>query len=1508
MEKREIQKPYFNMNQFFSLNLSEVIDQRSLTKPSERQKLNIKVETYFGRDYLVVLSKSKLIDDQLGLRSTATIFLFEIEENHNRKGGFPKYTRKTFIDVISHLWAINQTKISYQRASDNLIITPKTKRICLALSRPLSEDLKDGSESMHRNINSYTRTVIPGEGMEEDEDENHFDTKDLIDLVVIAFNTRSQLKIEKILRLSINCLLSSLNSTLDIESFYLSCSQDEINFYVSDSEISKFIHVLQDSPYGHNKVEYVYDEAAVVRLPQEKINTYGLERAEIYSKLIIKYEQAQKILLIEEDIVERGIGKFGSRIINQDNVLLFYDLMDGEAVKKYLKSHMLRRSHTLGQHSHNPNQEALLNEDTGNLDHYHTHRASIHRSSIIQEKDTNYRQLRVVKTAWAHKTILAVTINNFKTNSFKLKLMEFEEHNTRTSQVDVELRVDIHKIYSGLYGKDLLQLKIHPERQDPLTGEDLVKFHIATDLSAIYVTGFSMVKAKSGGSQYLGEGSERIERSDISAVFVFKNSNIVDFSTEGSDQNISKVLKFKQVHEPFFYIGKVKDVKFALNCRHPLFLVQNENSGFYLYTIDYEGEWRWEQHRNFGRKKIQGKQIKPKKRKKKGAGGVGIPDFENRVKHKTCNIIQFFKKESRALNQAKGRSLTTKTRLEIDPDGDFVVLKYSLGAVNKQLLSNSVIEVWKRANSKYKDSEQARLEGAIGEEEDPFVNAQIIKIIELIKKSQSNEPRSAFLMCKQNKSMIINEDLYRLVNRKSTLRYIKLQENPHFKSLVKMELSSDSKFMFTVGNLAVNDRETEEGTKKVFEKEYSIWVVNEDQTLSQTENLRTSLSNYVMSNNFQSMVRLKKDLSPAQLVLRRPSDFSSSLPWKFMVNLIKGLKIQKGDTQQVRKINITSVDTYIREEFPEAYERSIRVEVPPNQFSAAMGKGDQEYLYFYGPLIEDIDKSSLRMVQKVHEQYNLLYLVIAAKNHVLLESALERYNYHPFFYKRGFDPLNAALELKHDQTLRAIANFLSEEEHQEVLRTLYNHSKFCQVINTGHSELQGLLMEGLFIDSSKQRSKVTRFGSSDVKQFPLGDRDDAHFFRSQSPIIDVFSEQEILEGVELGVERKERLWPVKRLVSKVAFNSSLFRTTCRNMLGLTENLRDEDLMGDYRYVIQYIWEVNRWTWVPLFLFLELMTLFFYYLFVIAYPQKGWAYILTMIVSLIESILELMGAMKEEDYFLQLENYIDIVVYPGMIITSSVIFADFSALQRPFFNFVVTLLILLSGLRAMNVLSLFKQTRYLNSMILSVFKDIIGFTFITILFVFFFAVGGINMFHLSTDPKKEFRGLNWSGVSDLAHEMNEYYNNLFASWDDLEVTNAYDGYRFTIYIITSVFLAFILANLVIAMISKTFEDFQEDKELIDTKLMVKLLKEHGTILSYFEFKGEKEMSEADRAGMRHLVVVKHYEDEEEDDKFEELSKKVDDVQLKNESIEKTLKDVLGAIYRVEENQRKLASTI
>lgn len=362
------------------------------------------------------------------------------------------------------------------------------------------------------------------------------------------------------------------------------------------------------------------------------------------------------------------------------------------------------------------------------------------------------------------------------------------------------------------------------------------------------------------------------------------------------------------------------------------------------------------------------------------------------------------------------------------------------------------------------------------------------------------------------------------------------------------------------------------------------------------------------------------------------------------------------------------------------------------------------------------------------------------------------------------------------------------------------------------------------------------------------------------------------------------------------------------MLQIMQTVDEDILMSDLRYILREMWRNNViLSWCYAICNWAATLLFF---IVTVFTQKNfWLILLSSIFFFILILFELVVASKGlKRYFKQQDNIVDLLQYSMMPAIMAFNFYGLFDDKEKWYNFIVTVTMMVAAGRALTMLRVVDGVRYLVAMILQVFIDMQYFMYILIFSTIFLALIDleVNKTCITEECIENNAELNFTSLM-LAVDL--MYNLGYGGWGDSA------GYNFNQYfhfLINTIFMPLILFNLLIAIISKTFEDFDENKEVSDIKETISLLQDFNYFIQKIQGKSkptmDNETEEDNRLssnldhpvvseGTYYIHLVKDEEEEEvniEDrlDKLEEKLKELHEASLS--SLEKTKKEILDNV--------------
>ena len=167
------------------------------------------------------------------------------------------------------------------------------------------------------------------------------------------------------------------------------------------------------------------------------------------------------------------------------------------------------------------------------------------------------------------------------------------------------------------------------------------------------------------------------------------------------------------------------------------------------------------------------------------------------------------------------------------------------------------------------------------------------------------------------------------------------------------------------------------------------------------------------------------------------------------------------------------------------------------------------------------------------------------------------------------------------------------------------------------------------------------------------------------------------------------------------------------------------------------------------------------------------------------------------------NIVDLLVLVGFIPIVVLVLLDSERQPDRLPNTAISIYLAFMSLRGMSQLRVIDSVRYLVAMIERVFFDMIPF-----IIVLFFTIGSLAV--IETQISK-VSGDYESGYGFFLKKLDQVYQTGFGNWDG---TDEFPFVNYSVYFFESFLFALVMFNLLIAIISKTFEVFEEEKVLKD----------------------------------------------------------------------------------------------
>lgn len=298
-------------------------------------------------------------------------------------------------------------------------------------------------------------------------------------------------------------------------------------------------------------------------------------------------------------------------------------------------------------------------------------------------------------------------------------------------------------------------------------------------------------------------------------------------------------------------------------------------------------------------------------------------------------------------------------------------------------------------------------------------------------------------------------------------------------------------------------------------------------------------------------------------------------------------------------------------------------------------------------------------------------------------------------------------------------------------------------------------------------------------------------------------------------------------ISNGSINSfKLFRTI--------KNMTSEQ-QADFDPIINSKWKkVKPFLLVLLLIFLALTVLLNLYIFVF---DKHYSLIFPIVfLNTLILLWEVKGMFTIQKYFSYFYNYIDILVILGIYFIVFVNIAE-ETKTLAIFNFFFTLVI---NIRSLTYFRVIDSLRYLIEMIIKIYVDIIAFLVIITLFVFIYTIGLLAV----DEVNQVAEGENVITKFKVGIELS------LGNWDN--IPEEWNTWNWGLFILSNITFTIMLLNLIIAIVSKTFDDYYDNQADVDRNARLELILELDQVLKFKKGSGFDEESFRKNSSYFHML--------------------------------------------------------
>ena len=469
----------------------------------------------------------------------------------------------------------------------------------------------------------------------------------------------------------------------------------------------------------------------------------------------------------------------------------------------------------------------------------------------------------------------------------------------------------------------------------------------------------------------------------------------------------------------------------------------------------------------------------------------------------------------------------------------------------------------------------------------------------------------------------------------------------------------------------------------------------------------------------------------------------------------------------------------------------------------------------------------------IHSQLQPLLLAVLSKDHHLLTKTLAKFGYKPYYYERdlnphqapnfSMDPLDVALKINKLRILDALARYLKEgvakptPDHESSRKNLFlsylSIRRFREIMKCSSELLREVTLEQCFFEPSSLAS------CSLIELYPIPVRG-FRIFKSTGLLFDPDLKADILKRADLKSKHYKNE-PVRVKMFRFPFSSSLFSKSAQLLLQAALTMSDSMLKTDYKYIIIYIWRENFYTILAMTTF-NILSYVLFVLYIVWFGPETILGACSITSSFVLLTYELVIMVKNfKRWASSLYNYLDIFQYINMPLIVSLHLLRRLPVGELYINMWINFTLLIAGFRTFAELRIFDSIRTLIAMINQTMIDMTSFIVTMFSMILIFCIVSINVSKTTEQPML--------GLKDILLSLDYYYNLANGNWEP-DISQGFNSNQLIIFYISGIILAIMMMNLLIAVISLTFDKFYEIQELVDIRVRTEILYDHSEFFS------------------------------------------------------------------------------
>ena len=455
---------------------------------------------------------------------------------------------------------------------------------------------------------------------------------------------------------------------------------------------------------------------------------------------------------------------------------------------------------------------------------------------------------------------------------------------------------------------------------------------------------------------------------------------------------------------------------------------------------------------------------------------------------------------------------------------------------------------------------------------------------------------------------------------------------------------------------------------------------------------------------------------------------------------------------------------------------------------------------------------------KLDNQFNLLHYGVLLMNIDFIKYMLKNHGYRPLYSPEGYDPFDWALVRNDIDVLNSFAEGLQDQRSMAYLLSRMDLKMFVKIMNSESAMLKRVVMRSCFVEPTPLKTHVPN-------SFPFMKNDES-FLVFETLGMNFTWELRHSVDKEYRSRKGYPQWPIRGLIFRFLFNSSLGSKSAKQLLEAYKGMPADLKTGDYHRVIQYLWRKN-FHFICLYSFFVIFTTGLFHAYITWLPDSLVLAIIILFNCALLLFYEGVNLVADpRSYFSSHYNFLDLYIYlarPAIVVLNllGMLYEDKNELIKAWVNGTLTI----AGIRTMGELRVFSSTRVLMAMISQVVYDMVAFTVITIGIIIVFSLVSANIHKFEPDASIDT-------LKSFGLLMTHYYNVAAGNWEEsIENLNYSEVINFYI---SGIALFVLMINLLIAVISLTFDQFLETKEFCDLEQLHEVMMDH----SYFIAVGQK----------------------------------------------------------------------